>query len=263
MGGVGKGSRVGRTIFTLVTTVLVAAASAQERPLPARQAFLDATRVNLERSQARQRGYAYHERRRELHTNLFGRLGSGEGTEEYAVVPEPDGSVARTLVARDGMPVAGAETERSRPRARTGPRKSAVADAADVLDLAIDHRETRGGRDVIVVTFAPKAAAHSETREGRIAQQFRGKIYIDETEKEIVRIEATAIDDITYGFGVVARIDEGASATLVRERIDAMTWLPTSIQLSGEGRAMVFRKLRIDHRIDWFEYRRVPAIPLD
>jgi len=254
---------VGRTLLGLAATLAIATTAAQERPLPERQALFEATRANLERSQARQRGYSYHERRRELHTNLFGRLGSGEGTEEYAVVPQPDGSVARTLVARDGMPVVGAETERSRPRTRTGARKSPVADTAEALDLAIDHRETRGGRDLIVVTFAPKAGARPETREGRLAQQFRGKIYIDETEKEIVRIEATAIDDITYGLGVVVRIGQGASVTLVRERIDAKTWLPTSIQLSGEGRAMLFRKLRIDHRIEWFEYRPVPAIPLD
>ena len=84
--------------------MLVAATmAAQEKPLPDRQKLFEATRANLERAQKQQSSYAYTERRRELHTNPFGRLGSGTGTEEYRVEPQPDGSIARTLIARDGV----------------------------------------------------------------------------------------------------------------------------------------------------------------
>ena len=249
---------MGRTLLGIAAIVLVAGLSAQERPLPNRQQFFDATRANLERSQSRQAQYAYRERRRELHTNPFGRLGSGTGTEEFEVTPLPEGGVSRTLVARDGQPVKGGETTRSRPRARTS-KRSAVADTADALDLVLDHRERVNGREVIVVTFTPRPGAQPESREGRLARLFHGKIFVDELDAEVVRVEATAIDDITYGLGVVARVNRGATVTLVRERVDADTWLPTSIRLSGDGRAMLFRKLRVDHLIEWFDYRRVAA----
>ena len=254
--------RVGRTLLGIAAIVLVAGLSAQERPLPNRQQFFDATRANLERSQSRQAQYAYRERRRELHTNPFGRLGSGTGTEEFEVTPLPEGGVSRTLVARDGQPVKGGETTRSRPRARTS-KRSAVADTADALDLVLDHRERVNGREVIVVTFTPRPGAQPESREGRLARLFHGKIFVDELDAEVVRVEATAIDDITYGLGVVARVNRGATVTLVRERVDADTWLPTSIRLSGDGRAMLLRKLRVDHLIEWFDYRRAPSARAD
>jgi len=253
---------VGRTLLGIAAIVLVAGLSAQERPLPNRQQFFDATRANLERSQSRQAQYAYRERRRELHTNPFGRLGSGTGTEEFEVTPLPEGGVSRTLVARDGQPVKGGETTRSRPRARTS-KRSAVADTADALDLVLDHRERVNGREVIVVTFTPRPGAQPESREGRLARLFHGKIFVDELDAEVVRVEATAIDDITYGLGVVARVNRGATVTLVRERVDADTWLPTSIRLSGDGRAMLLRKLRVDHLIEWFDYRRAPSARAD
>jgi len=253
---------VGRTLLGIAAIVLVAGLSAQERPLPNRQQFFDATRANLERSQSRQAQYAYRERRRELHTNPFGRLGSGTGTEEFEVTPLPEGGVSRTLVARDGQPVKGGETTRSRPRARTS-KRSAVADTADALDLVLDHRERVNGREVIVVTFTPRPGAQPESREGRLAHLFHGKIFVDELDAEVVRVEATAIDDITYGLGVVARVNRGATVTLVRERVDADTWLPTSIRLSGDGRAMLLRKLRVDHLIEWFDYRRAPSARAD
>jgi hypothetical protein len=248
---------VGRTLLAIVATVLAVSTEAQERPLPDRQQFFETTRANLERSQRRQAGYAYRERRRQLHTNPFGRLGSGDGTEEFEVTPLPDGGVARTLVARDGKPVKGQPT-RSRPRARTS-KRSPVEDTANALDLVLDHRERQNGRDVLVVTFSPKAGADPETREGKLAQLFRGKIFVDEASAEVVRVEATAVDDISYGLGVVARLNEGATVTLVRERVDAETWLPTSIRFVGDGRAMLFRKLRVDHLIEWFDYRRTDA----
>jgi len=253
---------VRRTLLGIAAIVLVAGLSAQERPLPNRQQFFDATRANLERSQSRQAQYAYRERRRELHTNPFGRLGSGTGTEEFEVTPLPEGGVSRTLVARDGQPVKGGETTRSRPRARTS-KRSAVADTADALDLVLDHRERVNGREVIVVTFTPRPGAQPESREGRLARLFHGKIFVDELDAEVVRVEATAIDDITYGLGVVARVNRGATVTLVRERVDADTWLPTSIRLSGDGRAMLLRKLRVDHLIEWFDYRRAPSARAD
>jgi len=254
--------RVGRTLLAIAATWFAATTTAQERPLPNGQQLFDATRTNLERSQSRQASYAYRERRRELHTNPFGRLGSGMGTEEFEVTPLPDGGVSRTLVARDGQPVKGGETTRSRPRARTS-KRSAVADTADALDLVVDHRERLNGRDVIVITFKPKASAQPESREGKLARLFHGKIFVDEAGAEVVRVEASAVDDITYGLGVVARVNKGASVTLVRERVDADTWLPTSIRLSGDGRAMLFRKLQVDHLIEWFDYRRAPSARAD
>jgi hypothetical protein len=253
---VGQVGRVGRTLLGIIATGLVATIGAQEQPLPNREKFFEATRLNLEQSQSRQAGYAYRERRRQLHTNPFGRLGSGAGTEEFEVTPLPEGGSARTLVARDGKPVTNGETTRSRPRARTS-RRSAVADTAAALDLAIDHRERQNGRDVIVVTFAPKPGAEPETREGKLARLFRGRIFVDEMGAEVVRVEATAVDDISYGLGVVARLNKGATVTLVRERVDAETWMPTSIRFSGDGRAIVFRKLHVDHLIEWFDYKRV------
>jgi hypothetical protein len=253
----------GKTLVAVAAALLVAAfVGAQERPLPNQQQFFEATRVNLERSQARQAEYAYRERRRELHTNPFGRLGSGTGTEEFVVTPLPDGAVSRKLVARDGMPVTDAPATTIRPRPYTS-KRSPVVDAADALILAIDHRERINGRDVIVVTFAPKPGADPETRAGKLARLFRGKIFVDEADAEVVRVEATAVDDITYGLGVVARLNEGATVTLVRERVDAGTWLATSIRFLGEGRAMLFRKLSIDHAIEWFDYRRVAGARAD
>jgi hypothetical protein len=107
------------------------------------------------------------------------------------------------------------------------------------------------------VTFTPKPDAKPRTRQGRLARAFIGKVWVDEATSEVTRVEATAIDSMTYGFGLLARLNEGTVVTLVRQRIDDDIWLPTSIRFQGEGRALLLRKLNVDFGIEWFDYRRV------
>ena len=126
-----------------------------------------------------------------------------------------------------------------------------------MLNFALDRREMLRGRNTIVVTFTPKADAKPETSQGRIARQFKGSVWVDEAMREVVRIEATAIDDISIGAGLIARLNEGTKATLTREQVDGNIWLPTSVRFTGQGRALLFRRLNIDQRIDWFDYKRV------
>src|SRR3970282_86761 len=164
-------------------------------------------------------------------TNSFGRLGTGE-TVAYDVSPDEGGAVVlRRLIERDGQPVTDIKVERvdlRRDQERRGrPRRSSWEDTVDALRLTMDRRETSGGRAVIVVLFEPRPNAKPETREGRLARVFKGSIWVDEVSREVLRVEATAIDDISIGRGLVARLNEGSTATLTRERVDGATGLAT------------------------------------
>jgi hypothetical protein len=233
---------------------------AQEAPLPDKQALFVATRANLARAQREQRFFAYKERRTEVRTNPFGRIGTGPA-RVYDVVPLPDGAgFTRRLLERDGKPVPDGEVERRERRNRgTGRpnRVSALDDVLAALDFILQRREHAGGRSLVVVTFTPNPGAKPQTREGRLATNFIGDIWIDEELHEIVRIEATATEAIAYGYGFIARLNKGTRVTVVREQIEPNLWLPVSVRFKGEGRALLFRKLNLDYSVEWFDYRRV------
>jgi hypothetical protein len=211
----------------------------------------------MARANREQHRYAYKERRTELHTNPFGRLGT-DGVVVYDVTPGPAPTITfRRLLEKDGKPVTNSTPEKQERRVRTSGR-SIVDDTVNVLDFAIDRRETIKGRSAIVVRFEPKPGADAETREGKMAQAFKGFIWVDEAAREVMRAEATAIDDLSYGFGLLARIRKGSTVMLTRERIDNNVWLPTSIKFKGDGRALfALRKLHIDFSVEWFDYRRM------
>jgi hypothetical protein len=241
--------------IAIILIALIATTRAQGgRALPDEVGFLAAARDNLARSQREQFRYGYKERRGELHTNPFGRLGSGEGTTVWEVTPTGGGVYLRRPLERHGVPVTDGKVERHERRARQG--RSPLEDAAAVLSFTIDRREVRNGRDMIVVRFQARPDVEPQTREGKIAKAFTGSIWVDEAAHEVVRAEATAVDDIAYGV-FIARLYKGTVVTLERQRIDDRVWLPTSIQFKGHGRAMLFRRLSVDHAIEWFDYKRV------
>jgi hypothetical protein len=256
-----KGRAGGGTLFPLLLLFLLFPAAflttvSSQEALPDEEPFFTAVRENMARANREQVRYAYKERRTELHTNPFGRLGTGD-VVVYDIVPGSSPAVTfRKLLERNGKPVADSKPEKRERQAKAdGP--SSVDDTVATLKFAIDRRETHHGRSAIVVRFDPRPNARPQTREGKLAKTFSGFIWVDEAAREVMRVEAIAIDDMSYGFGLFAKVRKGSAVTLRRERIDEHVWLPTSIKVKAEGRALfALRKLDIDLAIDWFDYRR-------
>ncbi len=231
-----------------------------ERPLPDHDAFVRATRENLIRSQREQFNYAYKERRTEFHVNPFGRIGTG-GVEGFEVTPIEKGTVIlRRLIERDGKPVTDGDVDRIKvkeERRRAGQahvhgRRRGHAHVHDGSPREVE-RPRRDRRQVHA-----EAGWRALKREKAASRRpSPAAVWVDEAAREVIRVEATAVDTISFGFGLIARLNEGTTVTLHREPIDGSTWLPTSIRFAGEGRALLFRKLNVDQRIEWSEYKKV------
>ena len=131
-----------------------------------------------------------------------------------------------------------------------------VEDVIATLQFELTKRELRDGKPQIVISFAAKPGARPVTREGQMMKAFRGNIWVDEASREIVDAHATAIDDVGFGGGFVAKVYEGMETTVERREITAGVWMPTRLTLRGDVRA-IFRKARIDHVVEWFDYRAV------
>jgi hypothetical protein len=274
------------TALLLVTPeLLLNAVPAQDRRLPDPETFYRMVRQNLTRAERSQHLFTYKERRTDIHTNPFGKLGTG-GTSVFHVYPSPARRLSyRRLMERDGKPIPErelAEQDREyrvrvdevlRQRAmaasdhRSVEQESEAArqrqqrtidDVIDTLQFQLKGRTTHEGVPAIVVTFTPKPNARPSTRQGRTAQKFTGTIWVDEAALEVMRVEAKSTDNLTYGGGLVASLGEGTTATVTRRRVGGDVWMPTALTLNGQGRAVVFRKLVVDYEIEWFDYRRLP-----
>jgi hypothetical protein len=277
------------TRVTVLVMTAVAAGSAiraqEARPLPTPEALFKAVQENLLRAERIDYLYAFRERRTDVHTNPFGKIGTG-GTRLSEVYPSATPRLTyRRLVERNGVRLTpqelaeqdreyqeraaevleqlsaeepDAERRREREALRAAERgQRRIADVTNALQFKVEGREMYRGVPAIVVSFTPRAGAMPQTRQGRTAQKFAGKVWIDEAASEVMQLEATAIEDISFGYGIIARLSKGTVGTVTRQPIGDDIWLPTQVTLKGRGRAVLFRSLVIDFRAEWFDYRRV------
>ncbi|MCA1586149.1 MAG: hypothetical protein LC791_15730 [Acidobacteria bacterium] len=256
--------------------------SAQPGPLPDAETFFARARERLASNELLQNRYAFKERRTDIRLNPLGHMGTGP-LLLYEVYPSVEPAMTyRRLIQRDGTPVAEAELtaqddayrrryhewrlglSRENPDERAVRRKrqaateaKAHAQAKEMVELfafSIERRDTWEGEPAIVVGFAAKPQARPRTRESRVAVVFAGKAWVHETEHEVMHLEATTIDDVSFGFGMVAKLNEGAKTSMTRRRVN-QAWLPAETRFSGNGRALLLRKVAINYVREYFDYR--------
>ena len=102
----------------------------------------------------------------------------------------------------------------------------------------------------------PRPAVEAVTREGKIFKKFAGRAWIDEEDRQLVRVEAELIDDFSIGFGFIAKLRKGARAELLRRKINHEIWLPAEARFAGNARVLLFRGLHIDTLSEYSDYKK-------
>jgi hypothetical protein len=278
-----------RALATLAALALAlsaaAAARAQDppaRPLPDQDKFFAEARTRLTGNDLMMSRYSYKERSTELSFNPFGRMGTGP-VVVAEVFPAPNEALTyRRVLERDGRPLSmveiaeqdgryrakyeawqrqlaregvSAREARLRKDAETRAKEQAqLAEAIDLFTFTMEARDTFEGQPAIVVAFVPRPEGRPHSREGRLAKAFAGRAWIHEFEYELLHLNARAIDDVSFGYGMVARLNRGSTLSITRRRVNG-TWYPMETHFVGTGRALLFRKMEFNYHRSYYDYR--------
>lgn len=262
--------------------LLLATAAAQERPLPDFEAFASEVKKHLATDEERQSGYVFNERRVEQKIDGGSRVTS-ESVKVYEVYPGlPGEDRYRRLIEENGRPVAPSalavrDSERkeqaedyARRQASPSERQKeareqekarreyseAVDDIFRVYDIQMLRREAIDGHDTILATLTPRQTARPRTDDGRIMRHFKARAWISESDYELVRVEIEAVDNLSFGLGLLARVHKGTVATYQRRKVDERTWLPAQVTWTASARVLLVRRLRLRGVAEYSNYRR-------
>lgn len=268
--GVRRGPLV--LVGTLCALMLAPGGMAQERPLPDRDAFLNEARRHLQVDSTLQSSYVYVETRREAVLDGRGRV-KRESVRVYESYPALPGEERwERLIAEDGRPVTDArlaaqDRERRRRaealarRMTTQPARehdrqqreytkqrrefdATIDDIFIVFDVAMTGRERIENHETIAFTLTPRPDAKPRTREGGFMRHFNVRVWISEQDKEVVRLDAEAIDTLSFGLGVFARLHKGSQLSFLRRKINGEVWLPAEMRYEGSARVGMVWTLR-------------------
>jgi len=263
----------------LAPNFLVAQDNSQqpEQPLPDFDRFLAEIKSRLRMDQTLLRNYTYEQRNTQKHLDKNGRVKKIE-TRLYEVFPADDPQLTyRRLMEKDGKPVPEKELKeqdrdyekrRAKREKKLAKRSAeeenkakkeeeeAIEEAFRIFEIAMEARETINSRPAIRFAFRPKPGAKAKSDEGKILLKFAGHAWFDEARYEIVRVELEAIDDVSIGFGVLAKLHKGAKGRFERRLFNDEVWLPFSSQFSGNLRLMLFKSMRMEVTDEFFDYRK-------
>jgi hypothetical protein len=176
----------------------------------------------------------------------------------------------RKLTARNDVPLTQSEAR----KAERGFEKAISRHAANSAKPAKDDDRSRAfvqelpeafvftfvgeelidGRPVWVIDASPKPGYRGSAKRWELLTKFRGRLWIDQTELQWVRVEAETVAPVTFGW-VLARLAPGAKVTFQQTRVNSELWLPSKAATQGVVR-LGFRTLRSQTVVVWKDYRK-------
>lgn len=190
-----------------------------------------------------------------------------------------DGEPERRTIERDGRPLSADEQRKQQQKLdkaaarlehETPQQKQRRADdyqkerrreraflleIPDAFDLRLEGSDRIDGHDVWVISGVPRPGYHARSREGAALLKIRGKMWIDKTGYEWVRLEAQTLETISFGW-FLARLNPGARLVLDQTRVNDEVWLPKREFLSGRGRIGLLKRVAEDEEITWSDYQK-------
>ncbi|MEZ5404241.1 MAG: hypothetical protein R2729_31470 [Bryobacteraceae bacterium] len=203
-------------------------------------------------------------------------------TETAWEMVDVDGVLLRKLTARGGKPISDAERAaeetslkaraaewnstppEDRPKARRAEHMAWLQEFPEALDYTLVGDAKMGGRDVTVLAFEPRPGYKPRNIRARVFEKMRGKLWIDKSERELVRVEAEMFDDVNIAFGLFGKIAKGTQFALSRRHVGEKAWLVDWQRFRFDARILLVKSIRRQevNKFDAFRPRGVEAARL-
>ena len=233
---------------------------AAERPLPDIRTLMHDVETNQRAAEAIEKDYLYRSLVTEQRLDSHGGLKKTE-TMEYEVFWANGVPVGR-LVKKNGQELTPDEqkkeseridkdSEKAKERRQKADEEGKESDArghelmtaSRALELGSftnPRRVQLNGRDTIVADYAGDPKAKTRTRFEEVVRDMMGTVWVDETDRVLVKAEGHFVNNFKIGGGLLANIQKGTSFSMEQRKVNGEVWLPARFEGQGSARALLF-----------------------
>jgi hypothetical protein len=172
-------------------------------------------------------------------------------TKEESEKQEAD--LSNRVDAQKAMAPEQRERRAAERRKRNADQESWYKEAPEALDFTLAGEEIVEGRKALVITFSPHPGYHAKNIWGRVLEKMSGKMWMDAEENELVRADAALTADVTIGWGLVGRINQGSHFEVERFRMAPHVWLSRK-QVDNYSARVVFTTIRGAETAEYSEF---------
>lgn len=195
-----------------------------------------------------------------------------KGSNDRDVIQTKEGQLARTLLI-NGKPLSAEERKKDEDRMRklvTDPNERAKREKREKEDgdkavqmlKAIPEAfifKYDGTEDNLVrLTFLPNPHYDAPNRELQVFRALSGKMWIDHTARRLARIDGTLFEDVTFGWGLLGRLNKGGTFNVVQKQVGPNHWEVVSTDVNMSGHAVIFKSINVKQHEVLSDFRRMP-----
>ncbi|WP_220089849.1 hypothetical protein, partial [Pseudomonas aeruginosa] len=101
-------------------------------------------------------------------------------------------------------------------------------------------RTEQDGRGVLEFSFEPDPSFKSSKLFAIVYAHIVGTVWVDETNSQVMRIDARLRDDLSIAAGLIVKIDRGGQASLQQQEVASGIWEPVQYSYNYQGRKLLF-----------------------
>ncbi len=163
-------------------------------------------------------------------------------------------------VKKDGKPLTGRDEQKEQERITKlvekaervpqgepleGPNVNvSITHLLEIMDASNPHREMFRGRSTLVFDFAGKKDARTHGFAEDASKKIAGRMWIDEHDHAVARMEAHFIDNFHVGAGLLANVQKGSSFYFDQAPVNGEIWFPTNAEGLVEARVLLLKGIR-------------------
>jgi len=130
-----------------------------------------------------------------------------------------------------------------------------VLEIADAFNFRLVGSDVVDGFDTWVLDAEPRPGYEPRQRASKLLTKFKGRVWIDKREAQMVKIDMTAIDTLSFGF-IVARIHKGTHVVVEQVKINDEVWLPKHVAVHVDARVALFKSVDEDIDVTYRDYKK-------
>jgi hypothetical protein len=198
------------------------------------------------------------------------RLNWSWGSETRSVIETPEGRADRIVLFRD-EPLAPDQQQKQKRRLEKLLRdRDAVKDELREQRSEIDRRirmlralpsalifEFAGHESGLLrFTFRPNPDFSPKDRETQMYRGMEGELWLEPVQERIVRIEGRLFKDVSFGWGILGRLNKGGIYEIAQTQVTPGVWRITTLNIDVKGRVFLVDTFRVFREESNSHFRR-------
>jgi hypothetical protein len=127
----------------------------------------------------------------------------------------------------------------------------------DAFDFQFAGEENVNGHDCWILDAQPRRNYQPKDRETKVLAGMRGRLWIDKTQHQWVRVKADVVKPVSF-FGFVAKVGPGTTILLEQEPVAENLWLPKHFSMHVKASAFGFLDESSSDNETYCDYKPLP-----